>query len=250
VLLQLAEAQTQLAVARAAAELWQKALEELDRAGPTWQRPLTAPAAGEVTELAAQPGAVIEAGGLVAQVVDFHRALVRLEIPAEALAEGPPSQVELFALPAAAPALGGAGRQPSAGSPAAGARATLVGLAPQVDPASQLGGYWYEVTGTGWRPGVFVQSSLPLPRAGGREAVSLSATALLYHQGRALVYVRLDPGKYMRREVEVLGRDGDRWVVAARQGLGLTGVRAEDSVVYREAQVLLSEEFRVDVDND
>jgi hypothetical protein len=70
------------------------------------------------------------------------------------------------------------------------------------------------------------------------------SAALLYHQGRALVYVRLSPGRYERREVQVLGRDGERWVLAPGE------VQAGEPVVCKRAQVLLSEEFRGEMDND
>ncbi|HMF14927.1 MAG TPA: hypothetical protein VKE94_21575, partial [Gemmataceae bacterium] len=105
------EARTQVAAAKAAVELWQKALDVLERRGDQpaspWTEPLVAVADGEVTELAARPGATIEVGGLVARVVDFRRPLVRLELPPEAMAVGPPpSHVDLFAVRSAAEPLG------------------------------------------------------------------------------------------------------------------------------------------------
>jgi hypothetical protein len=97
-----------------------------------------------------------------------------------------------------------------------------------------------------WRPGLFVKAYHRAPEAPSREAIAVPAAALLYHQGRALVYVRLSTGKserYQRREVQVLGREGDRWILAG-------GISVGDPVVSRQAQVLLSEEFKGDVDND
>jgi hypothetical protein len=136
--------------------------------------------------------------------------------------------------------------------------AVRVGPAPQVDLASQLTGYWYEVRPgpgpdsaggvgpdhrAGWRPGLFVTASLPLADAPPQQLVSVPRTAVLFHQGRPLVYVRISPGRYERREVRLLSLEGDRWVLAA-------GVAADEAVVSRQAQVLLSEEFKGDVDND
>ena len=101
-LVQLSDARTQLATAKAAVQQWQDALAEIngqgERTETTWTQPLKAAAAGEITDLAGRPGMALEAGGLVARVVDFRRALVRLDIPSEALASGPPAEVELFAL--------------------------------------------------------------------------------------------------------------------------------------------------------
>ena len=96
-----------------------------------------------------------------------------------------------------------------------------------------------------WRPGLFVQAHLKTSGTNSQEAVSIPSTALLFHLGRTLVYVRIGPGRFQRREVRVLGREGDRWVLAA-------GVTAGEPVVYRQAQVLLSEEFKPqgDLDND
>jgi biotin carboxyl carrier protein len=250
----LAEAEANLATARGDADLFQKALDEMDAHGPatspTWVRPLMAPADGEVAELAAQPGTAVEAGGLVLKLVDFRRVLLRLDLPPEVLAGGAPAKVEARrtadrpdSAPAEAPLCAG-----------------LVGPAPQVDAASQRAGYLYEATlpaeaapnGTLWRPGLFVRADARPAGATARDAIAVPAGALLYHQGRALVYVRVQPGWYTRREVQVLGREGDHWLLAPRPRFALpgAGVEPEELVVSAQAQVLLGEEFRIDVDND
>jgi hypothetical protein len=260
-LVQFTDARTQLSTARSAVAVWQKALDTIDKRQGTpdaaWSEVLTAPAAGEVTELAGQPGMAVEAGGLVARLVDFHRPLVRLDLPPEVLAAGPPPQVELTAGSPVPVAHGLTQPLPSAPAPTP-VVADRVGPAPQVDVASQFTGYWYEIRPNanpdsaagvgpehrvGWRPGLFVRASLPLVDAPPQQMVSVPRTAVLFHQGRALVYVRITPGRYERREVRLLNLEGDRWVLAA-------GIAADESVVSRQAQVLLSEEFRGDVDND
>jgi hypothetical protein len=253
---QLTDAKTQLATAQASVREWEKALDAISRQGDqtdaAWTQPLTAPAAGEVVELTGRPGMAVEPGGVVARVVDFRFALVRLEIPPEALAEGPPPTVELLANPPAPPALAGASNRPEPESPARPLPARLVGATPQVEVNSQYAAYWYEADTTTespagghgvWRPGLFVKALLKVPGAEARAVVSVPATSLLYHQGRALVYVRVGPGRYERREVQVLGRDGDRWVLAG-------GVSPGEPVVSKRAQVLLSEEFRGEADTD
>ena len=73
--------------------------------------------------------------------------------------------------------------------------------------------------------------------------MTVPAGAVLYHEGRPLVYVRVGPEKYQRREVRLLGREGNRWVLAARQGELPVGVAPDEAVVSRQAQVLLSMEF-------
>jgi RND family efflux transporter MFP subunit len=253
-LVRLAEAKTQLATAQAAVKLWQEALaaSEKPENGPgPWSRRVTAPADGEVTELLARPGTQVEAGTVVARLVDFRRLLARLDLPPDALGAGPTTPVTLSVLGRAPAALSGVSNRPESASAGPFITATLAGAAPQIDAASQLASYWYEATSPPpeeqannarlWRPGLYVKSEVPLPDRPQKAAVVVPASAVLFHQGRALVYVRLDPGRYERREVQLLGRDNDRWVLAS-------GVKAGDLVVYEQAQVLLSQEFNADTD--
>jgi biotin carboxyl carrier protein len=253
-LVQLADARTQLHTAQAAVTLWEKALRTIEQRpnGPSagWTEPLLAPAEGEVTELAARPGTAVEAGGLVVRVVDFGRPLVRLDLPPEVLTAGPPPQVELTPAPVSPPVLGVTSLSESAPR-AAPLLARLVGPAPQVDVASQFAAYCYEVPpeaaraakdGFAWRPGLFVKAAVRCAGERPQQAVSVPRSAVLFHLGRAWVYVTVGPGRYERCEVQLLGQEADRWI--------LTGVAANDPVVWKQAQVLLSEEFRGDIDND
>src|SRR5262249_19798879 len=146
-------------------------------------------------------------GGLLVRIVDFRQTLVRLDWPPEVLTAEPPETVELSSVPAIPAALRGATNRPAAGKPVPPVSAARVGAAPQVDPASQYMGYFYKVLlniskdkteaeTIAWRPGLFVKAEVPVPAGATQDAVSIPATALLYHQGRALVYVRVEPGKY------------------------------------------------------
>jgi multidrug efflux pump subunit AcrA (membrane-fusion protein) len=269
---QLTEAETARAAARATVKQWENALTEMTRQGErkdaTWSQPLSAPSTGEITELGGAPGMAVEPGGLIARVVDFRRALVRLDIPLVALAAGPPRTVALSVDSAVAPAMQGASSRPDAAKPAPTFPAVLAGAVPHVETTSQSAGFWYEVDATVvsthdsgkkkgtaaaligggiWRAGLFVTAQLRVLGSKPRSAVAVPETALLYHQGRALVYVRIGPGRYERRAVQVLGREGDRWLLAAGRDAGVT---AGERVVHQRAQVLLSEEFRGEADND
>lgn len=237
----LTEADTNLGAAQAAAELWQGALDAIEQrdggGGSTYSLPFKAPADGEIVETAARPGMAVEAGAVLVRLVDFRRLLAQMDLPAEVVAAGPPEQIEL-AMPAAS-----AGRAMRS-SPRLPARS--IGPAPQVDLSSQFTSYWYEATinadskasfPPAWRPGRFVTALLRLPDALKQPAVAVPATALLAHEGRFLVYVKLAPGKYNRREVRLLGQDRERTILAG-------GVRPGEAVVVQQAQVLLSEEFR------
>ncbi len=197
--------------------------------------------------MAAQPGTAVEAGGLVARLIDPTRVLVRLDLPPEVAANGPPAEIELA---------------PGAPFPVLIPRgAKLVGAAPQTDASSQLPGFYYTLhldprtVRPLWRPGQFVRTELPVSGAEPVDAVSVPASAVLYHQGRALVYIKAD-NKFERREVRVLGQEGGRCVVARKSEFSdplsapNSGIQADDLVVVRNPQVLLSLEFRRDVDDD
>jgi hypothetical protein len=244
---QLVEARTQLAVAQTAVKEWEKALVAIDNPGnadSTWRQPVLIPAAGEVTEQAARPGMALQAGDLIARVVDFRRGLVRLDFPPSALASVPPPKLDLFAAAEAPDDREGEHFAGRVAPLAQRIKAVAVGPAPQVDPASQMVGYWYEINrGLGskvserelvWRPGLFVTAYLPLPSAKSREVVAVPLTALLYQKGQPLVFVRVAPGAFVRREVRLLGRQGDEWIVDE-------GVKEDERVVTRRAQVLLSQ---------
>lgn len=243
----LTEAKTTLATDQAAVKLWNDALDALDKRGEggvsAYSYRLTAPLNGEVVETAARPGMSVEAGAVIARIVDFRRPLAQLDLPPDVLAAGPPTKVELTVL-SPTPA------RPT--TPPPRLTATLVGPAPQVEVNTQFSSYWYEaVIGPDeksnahvlWRPGRFVNAVVRLPDAPKRLAVSVPAEAVLSHQGRLLVYVREGPGKFERREVRLLGREGDRAVLGS-------GVKAGEPVVVRHAQVLLSEEFRAEGEDD
>lgn len=252
-LIQLAQAKNQLATAAAAAELWQKALAELELhqgdQPSAWSQPLTAPADGEITDATGRPGMSIEAGASVLEVVDFRQPLVRLDLPPEVLDHGgPPQHVEIQIPPSAPPSLSGALNPPPATPSSPRVEASLVGPAPRVQAALQFVSFWYDAhlphsSGIIWRPGLQVVGVVRSAGASATPAVSVPAGAVLYHEGRPLVYVRTDKEKYQRREVRLLGREEDRWILAVRQGEPPVGVAPEESAVSRQAQVLLSREF-------
>jgi biotin carboxyl carrier protein len=226
--IQLAEARMQKDIALLQWNLWKQALESVGKKRIIV--PIVAPITGEVAEIGAQPGANVEAGQLLVRIVDFRRVLVRLDFPLSSA--GPPAEIEAAALE----------------GPACW-RAVLRGPAPAIEIALQKSSYFYEVAPTSqgllpnWRPGLFVKAIVPDPDRTTQSARAIPASALLVHQGRTLVYVQLDERRYVRSEVIVVGREGDTLYVSS-------GVRAGERVVSRHAQVLLSEEFRSEADDD
>jgi multidrug efflux pump subunit AcrA (membrane-fusion protein) len=274
------EVEYQLLAAQSAFDLYKKAdeeLQEIDRNNPPknsqWNRPLLAASAGEVAELAAKPGMTVEAGGLILRLVNFNQVLLRLDFPPEVMAAGAPAETDVMLIAAPPPALQGARNQSQPASPPKRMKAKRQGPAPQVDEASQLAGFFFKFDlpetktngnsgalphsgmdeeGNLWRPNLFVKAEVPKIQGEPREAVSVPGNALLYHQGRALVYVKErtlnSKGRefivFSRREVQILGDQEDRWILAAG------AVRVGEEVVSDEPQVFLSAEFLSTVDVD
>jgi pyruvate/2-oxoglutarate dehydrogenase complex dihydrolipoamide acyltransferase (E2) component len=236
-----AEAGTSNAVAQATVDMWQAALDSIkDKGSFLWKHPLYCPLEGEITELCCRPGMALEAGALIARVVDFRRPLVRLDLPHGHL---PPTEIELQAI---------ADPGPLPDNQALG-KGRLTGPAGQVDFASQMQGFLFEFAANSaaatWRPGRLVKADVADPRAKPRPAIAFRASALLYHQGHSLVYVHKGEEKqgkvniYERREIQILGRDGDLLFVS-------DGVKAGEQVAVERAQVLLSQEFRGEAEED
>ena len=234
-IIQLKEAEVQRDTAIAQAELWKQALEPTGKKGIVVKIP--APMRGEIAEIGAQPGSNADAGQLLVRLIDFRRVLVRIDFPLSA-GLTPPANIDVETL-------GNLLETP------ARHRAHLRGAAPAVEIGLQRASYLYEIVPTGagdgpnWRPGLFVRAIVPDPAKTPQPAIAIPASAVLVHQGRPLVYIQLAAGRYERREVSMLDRDGDTLYVSAK------GWRpSDDQVVARNAQALLSEEFRPDMDDD
>lgn len=258
-LVNLAEAKIQLGTAEAAATLWEKSLREFEQqraeGASLWRQPIIAPAEGIVTELAGRPGMAVEPGTLLLQLVDFRRPLVRLDLPAELLASGnAPREVTLVATLAAAPELLGGSHARDQSEVLVTRPARLIGPGPAVDFSGQRIGVLYDAQPVDdspanaevpevWRPGLQVKAELRPETVAAIPAVAVPVSAVLFHEGRSLVYVRVADDQYQRREVRLLSRDGDHWIVAIAGDESLVGVAVGESVVHRNAQVLLSKEF-------
>src|SRR5205814_3982737 len=93
----------------------------------------------------------------------------------------------------------------------------------------------------GWRPGLYVKANLLDPSQAPQPAVAIPASALLVHQGRTLVYIELNVGRYERREVFLLDRADDTYYVSPK---GWTST--SDLVGTHHAQARSSADFRSD----
>ena len=72
------------------------------------------------------------------------------------------------------------------------------------------------------------------------QGVMIPAAAVVWWQGKAWVYVQTDPNHFVRRELSTETPVPEGWFVG-------TGLAAGDSIVVRGAQLLLSEEFRAQI---
>jgi len=233
--IQLSEARTQKNIALTQWEIWKQALAAAGKKSIIV--PVQSPISGDIAEVGAQPGAHVEAGQLLVRIVDFRRILLRLDFPLTNAAASPPGEIGVEKL------------STSVLETSQRWRALLRGPAPAVEVGLHKASYLYEFVpaengpSPAWRPGLYIQATLPDPARTAQPAVAVPATAVLLHQGRSLVYVQLSPGRYERRVVDIVGRDRDLLYVSS-------GVRGQELVVSKHAQVLLSEEFRSDVDDD
>jgi len=255
---ELAEASTQFEIARAAGKLYEDALNALDHpAGkgsepkPAWSEPIVAPAGGEIIELLAQPGMTVEAGSVIVRTADFSKVLVRLDVPAASLKEPPPATLELVLLPSAPAVLEGANNRVDDVDAPLSVQGKLIGSAGQVDAGSQTAAYFYEIANPPafCRPGLFVKAMLPASEGQALDAVSVPRTALLFHQGRAMVYVNIGSTsskffRFRRQEVQVLAQTGDRVILRTSRDFG-----PDDLVVVSGTQAILSAEFLRDADD-
>lgn len=231
---QLLDAQMQKDIAMAQWTIWKQALESSSKKNIIV--PIRSPIVGEIAEIGAQPGANVEAGQILLRIVDFRRVLVRLDFPVASDGSPPPANVEL--------------ETPSSTleTPMRW-QASLRGAASSIEPGLQKAAYLYEImprdqgATPSWRPGLYVKAMLPDPGKTSQSAVAIPASALLVHQGRTLVYIQKPRGRFERCEVQVLARDGDTIYVSS-------GLRGDELVVSKHAQIVLSEEFRSDVDDD
>lgn len=130
--------------------------------------------------------------------------------------------------------------QTSNGAPAP---VTLISPSPRTDPRIQGMSFFYlaPAQGTGLLPGMNIIAYLPVgPQVQG---VLLPASAVTWWQGKAWVYVQKETGHFVRREVSTESPVQEGWFVSK-------GLSAGDQLVVSGAQLLLSEEFRSQIQAD
>ena len=188
--------------------------------------PIAAPISGTITRVGAQPGAIVEAGQELLDIVDQSRPLVRI----------------VWTLARVRP------RSTIALGPASGeVRVTgrLVGPSSEADAATRLPAYLYRADHAwpGSTPGTpvaaVVTAATPTDLSG-HKAVFVPDRAVVQWDGLAWTYLRRAPDRFERVRVSTDRPVSGGWIV-------LSGLEPGDSVVVTGAQELLSEEFRARV---
>jgi hypothetical protein len=120
--------------------------------------------------------------------------------------------------------------------------ASFVADSPQIDPALPGETYFYLVNGGGFRAGMRVAARI---RMGGApvSGVIVPSAAVVWHAGKAWVYVKDDEQNFERFEVSTTDEMEGGWFNTA-------GFDDDDEVVVSGAQLLLSEELKFQIRNE
>lgn len=186
-------------------------------------KPLVVARAGNVTQVGAQPGEMVQAGQLLLELTDYDRPLARIAWPPDA--PPAPAEVPLTLV----------------GAEGKGVRARLVGAAPSADPVTRLPAYLYRAE-RGWRgarPGAAVLAAIP-DRGAPSRGIVVPDDAIVQWEGLTWAFLQRGAGRFERVRVAT-DHPLPGGFLAAR------GLSAGDTVVVQGAEQLLSEEFRARV---
>jgi len=165
--------------------------------------------------------ALVDRAPLITALIERSDYLVRVTLPAGATIASPPDKATA--------------RLPG------GREITLAFISPATatDPRLQGLSYLYRARAEGaLLPGMSLQVRLPADAV--ERGVVVPEAAVIWLQGKAWVYLRMDPSTFVRRDIAAdhAGPNG---------GYIVTELPPEAEIVVRGAQMLLSEEFRAQV---
>ncbi|HEX6201702.1 MAG TPA: efflux RND transporter periplasmic adaptor subunit, partial [Thermoanaerobaculia bacterium] len=160
-----------------------------------------APLSGQVAGVSASPGAAVAAGEALGRVVRTDRAWLEVELPPQAARSVRAGGAEGLVIDA------------GDGPPLTltGEAARLVSLAPEVDPAKGTVATTFEVRAPALVLGTTVEAEVLL--VGRRAGIVVPVTALVDDGGVTVVYLQLAGELFVRQEVEVVVRQGERALV-------------------------------------
>jgi hypothetical protein len=155
----------------------------------------------------------------ISDLIDRRTYLVRVTLPPGVVITTPP---------ATASALYGA----------TDVRLSFVSMATTADPKLQGVSYLYETPAQNLLPGLTLDVTLAVNAS--KPGSIVPDSAVVWLEGRAWIYVRLQPTIFARRAINPARS-------APREGYIISGLAPDAQVVIRGAQMLLSEEFRASV---
>jgi cobalt-zinc-cadmium efflux system membrane fusion protein len=170
---------------------------------------IRSPISGEVTRRAALPGARVEAGTSLFTVVDPSVVWLTVNVPAFAAAGVSRNSMATFT---------------TEGAPEAHAARRIVSVGSVIDPVSRTLPIIYEVTNPTGVIKVGANARALVRTAGQREGVIIPTSAIIDDNGKPVVYVQVEGETFERRDVVVIGRDGNL-------SLLLSGVQRGERVV-------------------
>lgn len=113
--------------------------------------------------------------------------------------------------------------------------ASFISLLPQVDTFSQGLQYLFLTKNPGVKPGMNITAWIP-QRNALTSGFIIPETALVWHLGQSSIFIQIDEDQFMHKTIDSPLR--------TPQGYFITENIAEDQVVVKGAQMLLSHEFR------
>ncbi|WP_051906741.1 efflux RND transporter periplasmic adaptor subunit [Methylomarinum vadi] len=128
------------------------------------------------------------------------------------------------------------------GDPHNAIAAQLVDAAPQVDPLTQGRQYFFLADNTDLPSGLHVTALIP-SQNDSLDGVVIPRAALLWHMGQAFVFIEIDDGRFVRRDIESYRElEGDYFVSSA--------IKNGERVVSKGAQTLLSQQLRAQIPDE
>jgi hypothetical protein len=169
---------------------------------------------------------LVNAGGLVMRLIERKEFLLQLTLPAGLTIDPPPlASAEV-------------------GSSARRAEVRYISPATRSDPRIQGFSYFYAAAAnSGFLPGMNVRAYLASDKP--MDGYTIPSSAIVWWSGRAWVYERIEEDAFTRREVPTdvpAGDDGAGFVVPVR-----ALPQPKPQIVVKGAQLLLSEEFRAQI---
>ena len=161
---------------------------------------------------------------LAQSLLQHRRVLIQITLPLGASITGPPQTASIEA----------AGSKP--------VRARLVSAAVSTDPHIQGASYFFTASaGSGLLPGMNVIAELPAGNAA--EGIAIPASAVVWLNGDAWVYLRTGGNAFSRRRISTVQPQPDGGYVLAPRALPPRSL-----LVVSGAQMLLSQEFSAEID--